>query len=115
MNDTKPKRKWSLLLLITALFLMLSPSQVKSQKNEQLRVLKDEKITKALSTSEDNSNDVVVQKTQVFHNKNGLKDDILIDGPLKVRIPLIPAGDSSRRRPQIPRDPGHSFQMIAAS
>jgi len=62
---------------------MLSPSQVKSQKNEQLRVLKDEKITKALSTSEDNSNDVVVQKTQVFHNKNGLKDDILIDGPLK--------------------------------
>jgi hypothetical protein len=31
-----------------------------------------------------------------------------------LRIPLIPATHSSRRRPPIPRDPGHPFQMIAA-
>ena len=83
MNDIKPKRKWSFLLLITTLFLMLSPSQVASQKNEQLRKLKDEKVTKSLSTSEKTSNEVVVQKTQVFHNKNGLKAEILIEGPLR--------------------------------
>ena len=83
MNDSKPKRKWSFLILITTLFLMLSPSQVASQKNEQLRELKDEKVTKSLSTSENASNEVVVRKVQVFHNKNGFKDEILIEGPLR--------------------------------
>lgn len=83
MNDIKPKRKWSFLLLITTFFLMLSPSQVASQKNEQLHDLKDEKVTKSLSTSENTSNEVVVQKAQVFHNRIGLKDEILIEGPLK--------------------------------
>ena len=33
---------------------------------------------------------------------------------LQMRIPLIPASDSSRSRPLIPRDPGRRFQMIAA-
>ena len=31
-----------------------------------------------------------------------------------VRIPSNPAGHSIRRRPWIPRDSGHSFQMIPA-
>jgi hypothetical protein len=31
-----------------------------------------------------------------------------------MRIPLIPASDSSRSRSPIPGDSGHPFQMIAA-
>jgi hypothetical protein len=31
-----------------------------------------------------------------------------------MRIPLIPASDSSRSRSPIPRDPGQPFQMMAA-
>ena len=33
---------------------------------------------------------------------------------INLRIPLFPATVSSRSRSVIPRDPGHSFQMIAA-
>ena len=83
MNDTNLKRKWSFLLLITALFFLLSPSQATSQKNIQLPELKENKIFRSLSTSENVSNEVAIQKTQVYYNKKGLKDEILIECPLR--------------------------------
>lgn len=83
MNDTEPKRKWSFLLLITALFFLLSPSQIASQKNVHLRELEEEKVSRPLSASENVSNEVAIQKAQVFYNKKGLKNEIFIECPLR--------------------------------
>ena len=83
MNDTNLKRKWSFPLLITALSLLLYPSQAASQKNIELPELKENKVSRSLSASENVSNGVAIQKAQVYYNKKGLKDEILIECPLR--------------------------------
>ena len=52
-------------------------------------------------------------KSSLLRENALLKLGIVLFG-IAVRIPLIPASDSSRSRSPIPRDPGHPFQMMAA-
>lgn len=83
MNDTKPKPKWSFLLPIMALCLLVYPSQVASRKIVKLRQFKEEKSTGLFSISDDIQNRIAIQKDKVFDNEKGLISEIQIEDHLR--------------------------------
>ncbi|MGI9535569.1 MAG: hypothetical protein ACR2PB_00760 [Desulfocapsaceae bacterium] len=83
MNGTTRKQKRSFLLLLTALFLVLYPSQLAPQKTDPFRGDNGKEGGIALNISEKILNEAVIQKAQVFYNRKGLKDEIKIEGCLR--------------------------------
>ena len=84
MNDTRRKHKRSFLLLLTILFLVVYHSQPAAQKTGQFGVLMEEEGDRVLlNLSENVLNESIIQKAQVFYNRKGLKEDILIEGCLR--------------------------------
>lgn len=84
MNDTKRTQKRSFLLLLTTLLLVFYPSQLAAQKTGQSGVLMEKEGDRVLlNRSENVLNEAVIHKAQVFYNRKGLKEDILIEGCLR--------------------------------
>ena len=83
MNDTAHMQKRSFLLLLTALFLVLYPSQLAAQKAGQFGGLMEEGSRLLLNPSQKFLSEAAIQKAQVFHNRKGLKEEIIIEGCLR--------------------------------
>ena len=83
MNDTAHRHKWLFLLLLTALFLLLYPSQVTPQEIAQFSDFTGYEDARPLTIAENILDEVDTRKAQVFHNIKGLKDEILIEGHLR--------------------------------
>ena len=83
MNDKTHKQKRSFLPLLTALFLVLYPSQLAAQKAGQFGGLMEEGSRLLLNTSQKFLSEAVIQKAQVFYNRKGLKEEIIIEGCLR--------------------------------
>ena len=83
MNDTKPKPTLYFLPLIIALYLLIGPAQAAPRAAEKPAELVDVKNTGSLSISEKTPNKIVIRKAKVYHNNEGLKDEINIEGHLR--------------------------------
>ena len=81
MNDTPSK--WFSLSIITAFYLFVSLSQVTSLEIGKSRTTMIRNSEGLFNAPGYNSDRIVTQKAKVFHNKEGLKDEIRIEGPLR--------------------------------
>ena len=81
MNDTPSK--WFSLSIITAFCLFVSLSQSASLEIGKSRTSMIRNSEDFFNAPEYSSDIIITQKVKVFYNKEGLKDEITIEGPLR--------------------------------
>jgi hypothetical protein len=81
MNNTPSK--WFSLSIITAFYLLVPLSQVASLEIGKSRTSMIRNSEGFFNAPEYSSDRIIIQKAKVFHNKEGLKDEIRIEGPLR--------------------------------